>query len=161
MLAIKAAVDKSRKPGQYLLTGSANLMTLAKVSETLAGRVALHELQPFTWSESENKKPSHILTDLFKEEDAAALLRKWKKRTFTDRREDIKELIISGGYPTPSMMSSISARRRWFDSYRQTYIERDIREIAAIEHLPDFGRLLNLLSFRTGQTLTSQRFQER
>lgn len=153
MLAIKAAVDKDRKPGQYLLTGSANLMTLAKVSETLAGRVALHELHPFTWSESENKKPSHILTDLFKEEDAPALLRKWKKSPFPDRREDVKERIISGGYPTPSMMSSISARRRWFDSYRQTYIERDIREIAAIEHLPDFGRLLNLLSFRTGQII--------
>ncbi|HLB05220.1 MAG TPA: AAA family ATPase, partial [Thermodesulfobacteriota bacterium] len=153
MLAIKAAVDKDRKPGQYLLTGSANLMTLAKVSETLAGRVALHELQPFTWSESENKKPSHILTDLFKEEDAPALLRKWKKHSFSDRREEIKERVIAGGYPTPSTMSSVSARRRWFDSYRQTYIERDIREISAIEHLPDFGRLLNLLSFRTGQII--------
>lgn len=153
MRAIKIIVDKNRKPGQYLLTGSANLMTLSKVAETLAGRVALHELQPFTWSEISNKRPSTILMDIFSGDDAGALLRKWKRRTFPDRREDIKRHIIAGGYPTPSMMTSVKARRRWFDSYRQTYIERDIRDITAIEHLPDFSRLLNLLSFRTGQVI--------
>ncbi|MBI5043324.1 MAG: ATP-binding protein [Nitrospirae bacterium] len=153
MRAIKIIVDKNRKPGQYLLTGSANLMTLSKVAETLAGRVALHELQPFTWSEISNKRPSTILMDIFRGDDAGVLLRKWKRRTFTDRREDIKRHIIAGGYPTPSMMASVKARRRWFDSYRQTYIERDIRDITAIEHLPDFNRLLNLLSFRTGQVI--------
>ncbi|KXJ40890.1 MAG: hypothetical protein AXA67_08125 [Methylothermaceae bacteria B42] len=47
MRAIKGVVDRDRRPGQFLLAGSANLMTLQKVSETLAGRVALHELQPF------------------------------------------------------------------------------------------------------------------
>lgn len=153
MRAIKVLVDKNRKPGQYLLTGSANLMTLAKVSETLAGRVALHELHPFMWSEICNKGPSAILGDLFREIDAAALLKKWKRRSFPDRKEEIKEQIIAGGYPEPSMITSVKARRRWFDSYRQTYIERDIRELAAIEHLPDFNRLLNLLSFRTGQII--------
>jgi len=153
MRAIKGVVDKNRKHGQYLLTGSANLMTLAKVSETLAGRVALHELQPFMWSEIANKKPPSILKVLFAAEDANALLKKWKKRTFPDRRDEIKERIIRGGYPTPSRMQSAKARRRWFDSYRQTYIERDIRDIAAIQHLPDFNRLLSLLSFRTGQII--------
>ena len=153
MRAIKVKVDKNREPGQYLLTGSANLMTLAKVSETLAGRVALHELQPFTWSEIRGKAIPSILNDLFSEKDTATLLKKWKKHSFPDRKEEIKELIIAGGYPTPSMMDSAKARRRWFDSYRQTYIERDIRDIAAIEHLPDFNRLLSLLSFRTGQII--------
>jgi len=151
MRAIKLAVDNDRKAGQYLLTGSANLMTLSKVSETLAGRIALHELQPFTWSEISNKKAPHLLKDIFEVGDASALLKKWKKQSFPDRREEIKERIIAGGYPTPSMMPSIKARRRWFDSYRQTYIERDVRDIAAIEHLPAFNRLLNLLAFRTGQ----------
>jgi len=151
MRAIKGVVDKDRKSGQYLLTGSANLMTLQKVSETLAGRVALHELQPFMWSEIAGKKPPRILEELFAAEDASALTRKWKKRTFPDRRKEIMERIIAGGYPAPSLMKSARARRRWFDSYRQTYIERDIRDIASIQHLPDFGRLLSLLSFRTGQ----------
>lgn len=153
MRAIKVRVDKNREPGQYLLTGSANLMTLAKVSETLAGRVALHELHPFTWSEIRGKTNPSILTDLFSGKDTAALLKKWKKHSFQDRKEEIKERIIAGGYPTPSLLTSVKARRRWFDSYRQTYIERDIRDIAAIEHLPDFNRLLNLLSFRTGQII--------
>jgi predicted AAA+ superfamily ATPase len=153
MRAIKIRVDKNRQPGQYLLTGSANLMTLTNVSETLAGRIALHELQPFTWSEIRGRAIPSILTDLFRERDAATLLKKWKRQSFQDRKEEIKERIIAGGYPTPSLLSSAKARRRWFDSYRQTYIERDIRDIAAIEHLPDFNRLLNLLSFRTGQII--------
>lgn len=153
MRAIKVMVDKDRKPGQYLLTGSANLMTLAKVSETLAGRVALHELQPFAWSEMHGKAVPSIQTDLFSGNDAATLLKKWKKRSLPDRKEEIKKSIIAGGYPIPSMMTSVKARRRWFDSYRQTYIERDIRDITAIEHLPDFNRLMNLLSFRTGQII--------
>ncbi|MEW6419685.1 MAG: ATP-binding protein [Nitrospirota bacterium] len=153
MRAIKIRVDKNRQPGQYLLTGSANLMTLAKVSETLAGRIALHELQPFTWSELRVKTIPSILTDLFSEKDAATLLKKWKKHSFQDRKEEIKECIIAGSYPIPSLLTSAKARRRWFDSYRQTYIERDIRDIAAIEHMPDFNRLLNLLSFRTGQII--------
>ncbi|MBF0518508.1 MAG: ATP-binding protein, partial [Nitrospirae bacterium] len=153
MRAIKSVVDKNQKPGQYLLTGSANLMTLAKVSETLAGRVALHELHPFMWSEITNKKPPTIVGELFAAEDAVTLLKKWKNYTFPDRRKEIEHLVLAGGYPTPSQMTSIRARRRWFDSYRQTYIERDIRDIAAIEHLPDFNRLLSLLSFRTGQII--------
>jgi len=153
MRAIKGIVDKDRKPGQYLLTGSANLMTLQKVSETLAGRVALHELQSFMWSEMAKKKPPTILRELLSAKDAGALSRKWKTRTFPDRRKEIEKLIIAGGYPTPSLMKSASARGRWFDSYKQTYIERDIRDMATIQHLPDFGRLLSLLSFRTGQMI--------
>jgi len=153
MRAIKGAVDRDRKPGQYLLTGSADIMTLAKVSETLAGRVALHELQPFMWSELAGKKPPPVLKDLFTTRDANKLLKRWKRRRFPDRRSEIKERIIAGGYPTPSLMKTARARRRWFDSYRQTYIERDIRDITAIQHLPDFGRLLSLLSFRTGRII--------
>lgn len=104
-------------------------------------------------SEICSKGPSAILGDLFMEKDAAMLNKKWKRRSFPDRKEEIKEQIITGGYPQPSMITSVKARRRWFDSYRQTYIEKDIRELSAIEHLPDFNRLLNLLSFRTGQII--------
>lgn len=153
MRAIKLAVDRDRAPGQYLLTGSANLMTLSRVSETLAGRIALHELQPFTWSEAHNRKPPNLLKGIFDNGDARSLLKQWKRPSFTDRREEIRERILAGGYPTPSMMTSAKARRRWFDSYRQTYIERDIRDITAVEHLPAFNRLLNLLAFRTGQVV--------
>lgn len=153
MRAIKVSVDRNRAAGQYLLTGSANLMTLSKVSETLAGRVALHELHPFAWAEMENKKPSSVIEDIFETADAGALLKKWKKNSFPDRRTEIKARIMAGGYPTPSRMASPRIRRRWFDSYRQTYLERDIRDLAAIEHIPAFNKLLNLLAFRTGQVI--------
>ncbi len=153
MRAIKASVDRARKPGQYLLTGSANIITLARVSETLAGRVALHELQPFMWSEIAGKGTPSVLKDLFAATDVNVLLRKWATRSLPDRRKDIEERIIAGGYPTPSLLASAKSRRRWFDSYRQTYIERDIRDMAAIERMPEFNRLLSLVSFRTGQII--------
>jgi len=151
--AIKLGVDRDRKPGQYLLTGSANLMTLKTVSESLAGRLALHELHPFSWSELAQAKPPTTLHDLFEIKDVKLLLSRWPRRTAPGRRGAIERLILSGGFPTPALMDSEAARHEWFAAYRQTYLERDLRDLAAVEHVPDFNRLLSLLALRTGQLL--------
>lgn len=151
--ALKLVVDRSRRPGQYLLTGSANLMTLKVVSESLAGRMALHELYPFSWPELAGKPAPRVLDALFGAADARALLGLWPKGPLPDRRQEIQGLILSGGYPTPSLMRSATSRTRWFEAYRQTYLERDLRDIAAVANLPDFGRLLSLAALRTGQLL--------
>lgn len=151
--AIKRRVDRERIAGQYLLTGSANLMTLASVSETLAGRVALYTLMPFGWPERMERPIPTILQDLFEAQTSSALLKKLPKTTGVDTRKMIVSCILGGGYPDPALMKSSEMRHRWFDSYRQTYLERDLLSIKSIENIPDFNRLLSLVAFRTGGLL--------
>jgi predicted AAA+ superfamily ATPase len=153
MRAIKKLVDRHRKPGQYLLTGSANIMTLATVSESLAGRVALNPLYPFCWPERLGKPVPRILNDLFEAETSKELIKRLPRASTKDYRDEIMEGILTGGYPVPALMSSDQARLRWFSSYRQTYLERDLLNIRSIANIPDFNRLLSLVAFRTGGLL--------
>lgn len=153
--AVKLAVDRDRRAGAYLLTGSAHVTALAAVSESLAGRVALLELLPFAWAELRRLGPSRSLEDLFEASDAREVLSRWCRRGSPGQRDEIAGRILAGGYPTPALLESAPARQRWFSSYRQTYLERDLRDIAAIEHLPDFNRLLVLTALRTGRLLNA------
>ena len=153
MRAIKKKVDQDRKPGQYLLTGSANIMTLATVSESLAGRVALHSLFPFCWPERLERPIPNTLNTVFEIKTSKDLIKRFPKGTVKDRRQEITQIILSGGYPVPFLMDSEAARHRWFSSYRQTYLERDLLQLKSIENIPDFNRLLSLVAFRTGGLL--------
>jgi predicted AAA+ superfamily ATPase len=153
MRAIKRMIDRHRKPGQYLLTGSANIMTLSSVSESLAGRIVLHTLYPFCWSEFVQASPPTILKDLFAIETVKELLKRLPRPSRHDFKAQIIERILIGGYPPPSLMSSAQARDQWFSSYRQTYLERDLLLLKSIENIPDFNRLLALVAFRTGRLL--------
>jgi len=150
--AIKLTVDKDRRPGRFLLTGSSNVLTLKKVSETLAGRIALHELYPFSFSEfSRDPKPSSILKEIFYSKGTPSAAHLFRRTT--PSKENLLNRVLNGGYPEPSLSKKSVIRTRWFESYRKTYIERDIQEISAIERLPDFGRLMVLAAARTGQVL--------
>jgi predicted AAA+ superfamily ATPase len=151
--AIKRGVDQNRWPGQYLLTGSANIMTLSTVSESLAGRIALHTLHPFCWPEFLEKPEPMILKDLFGGVDSKKLLKNYSKASLKDYKPRLIERMLKGGYPTPALMESDQAREEWFSSYRQTYLERDLLNIKSIENLPDFNRLLSLVALRTGRLL--------
>lgn len=150
--AIKVVVDRTRRKGLFLLTGSANVITLGSVAETLAGRVAVHELHPFSWAERVGATPSTVLDALFAATAAAPFLRKWGRPT-PESAGPIRQRILRGGYPVPALMASTALRDRWFASYQQTYVERDVRDLAVIEHVPDFSRLLSLLASRTAQLL--------
>lgn len=151
--AIKRVIDRDRRPGQYLLTGSANLMTLATVSESLAGRVAVHSLYPFCWPERVEKSAPSILKDVFEAKTAKDLIHRLPRTTGKDYRDEITHAILAGGYPVPALMDSEKARHVWFSSYRQTYLERDLLSVKSIENIPDFNRLLSLVAFRTGGLL--------
>ena len=151
--AIKRGVDQNRRPGQYLLTGSANITTLSTVSESLAGRIALHTLHPFCWPELLEKPMPLILKGLFGGTDSKKLLRTYPKTSLKDYRPRLIEGMLKGGYPSPALMDSDQAREQWFSSYRQTYLERDLLNIKSIENLPDFNRLLSLVALRTGRLL--------
>jgi predicted AAA+ superfamily ATPase len=151
--AIKRDVDQNRRPGRYLLTGSANIMTLSTVSESLAGRIALHTLHPFCWPEFLEKPEPMILKDLFGGIDSKKLLKNYSGTSLKDYKPRLIARMLKGGYPTPALMESDQAREEWFSSYRQTYLERDLLNIKSIENLPDFNRLLSLVAFRTGRLL--------
>ena len=151
--AVKLVVDRNRKPGMFLLTGSANVLTMSSVSETLAGRVAVHELLPFSWSEMREKAKATIVEELFSHSNQKSVIDSLPQSSPPERMKEIYDLILTGGFPTPALMKRPGARRTWFDGYRQTYIERDLREISAIDNLPDFGRLMTTLALRTGQML--------
>jgi predicted AAA+ superfamily ATPase len=156
--AIKRSADRERKAGQYLLTGSANIMTLSTVSESLAGRIALHTLHPFCWPEFLEKPPPGILKDLFGSIDSKKLLKNYPSRSPNDWKPRLIERVLKGGYPPAALMDSDQAREQWFSSYRQTYLERDLLNIKSIENLPDFNRLLSLVALRTGRLLNLSDF---
>jgi hypothetical protein len=148
--AIKLVVDRERKPGRFLLTGSAHVLTLKTVSETLAGRVAVHELRPFAWSELRCAAAPRI-SEIF-DASAARRLLTLKARAAAGP-QPMRKLILTGGYPDPALMRTDPPRRTWFESYRQTYLERDVRDIANVAHLPELGRLMVALALRTGALL--------
>lgn len=147
--AIKVVVDRDRTPGRFLLTGSAHVTTLSRVSETLAGRMAVHLLRPFSAAELAEQPAPDVVDQLFSQPDAKAFLRKYPRAADGDPAR-LRGLILRGGYPTPALMASARARRTWFDSYRQTYVERDLRDMTDIHHIPDFGRLMTMAALRTG-----------
>ena len=150
--AIKLEIDRNRKPGRYLLTGSANILGLDAIPETLAGRVAIHQLHPFSQSERLGQSPCGFLDLLFTCESAGELVERIRTSA-TDASKQLRQSILVGGYPTPALMDSDEARATWFQSFRQTYIDRDLRDLAQIANLPEFGRLMTILANRTSQLL--------
>ena len=153
--AVKLRVDRMRDPGQYLLTGSANLLAMRQVEESLAGRVAIHELLPLSLAERlQRPGVATRLDDLFAAPSAARLLASLGAvRHADDHALNLRPVMLSGGYPTPALTSSARIRSRWFASYVQSYVERDLPAIAGIQFLGSFQRLLALLLLRSGNLL--------
>ncbi|MCF8413246.1 MAG: ATP-binding protein [Melioribacteraceae bacterium] len=139
--AIKLEVDNDRKPGNYLLTGSANVLTVPGISESLAGRMELLNLYPFSLSEIENRD-ANTIKNLFERNITLG-----KK---VDRREEINNRILRGGYPEAVSRKTDERRGTWFESYSETIIKRDIREISNIEGMNIIPKLLNILAARVG-----------
>jgi hypothetical protein len=152
--ALKLVVDRKRAPGRFLLTGSANVLTLSVVSETLAGRIAVLELMPFSWAELRREAPSSAVDALFEATTVKELMSRLERQSSLPVKPgEVRERVLAGGYPPAALMTSGRARQTWFESYRQTYIERDLRNLADLAHVPEFGRLLTTLALRTGGLL--------
>ena len=142
ILAIKEDVDRNRTPGRYLLTGSANILTIPKVADSLAGRMEIATLWPLSRGEMGGFKESFI-PKVFKG--------RIDELTFSKFHiEDLADMIITGGYPEPVQRASFERRASWFDSYLTSIIERDIRSLANIHDISLVPRLLKLLSARAG-----------
>ena len=147
--AVKRAIDRDRKPGRFLLTGSANLLLMRQVSESLAGRASYLTLWPMTRREQAGAGRAGIWDDLLAARDAD-----WLDviESEPDAQEDWRALARRGGFPTPALeLSSATERTIWFDGYVRTYLERDLQDLASISALPDFRRLLRAACLRLGQ----------
>lgn len=149
--AIKRAIDRRRRPGHFLLTGSANLLLMQRVSESLAGRASYLTLWPMTRREQLGLGATGPWSDLLKADE-----RRWIDLLAGQAvpRADWKALAQRGGFPTPAVhMRSAAERSTWFDGYIRTYLERDLLDLASISSLPDFRRLMRASALRLGQML--------
>jgi len=147
--AVKRAIDSDRRPGQFLLTGSANLLLMRKVSESLAGRASYLTLWPMTRREQRGLGRCGLWDELLaaRDEDWLDLI-----AAQPDEPEDWRALARRGGFPTPALhLRKATERAVWFDGYVRTYLERDLQDLSAVAALPDFRRLMKAACFRLGQ----------
>lgn len=141
-LAIKHDVDKNRIPGRYVLTGSANPFMIPKVGDSLAGRVEILTLYPFSQSELFGIQDSFV--DLLWTNDLLSDLQFQKLS-----QKEFYEILLKGGYPTVQN-SSEQDRDQWFHDYVGTVLQKDMIDLATIEHIKDVPRLLSLCAARAG-----------
>jgi predicted AAA+ superfamily ATPase len=154
LLSIKQAVDEHRVNGRFLLTGSANLLLMQRISESLAGRARYLTLWPLTRREQLGKVACGIWSEFFDED-----LSRWQDiaNAQSVRDEPWQQLAIRGGYPQSVLLgdgeAANVARNEIFSGYTQTYLERDLRDLASIDNLPDFQRLMRSACLRLGSVL--------
>ena len=138
------AVDRDRQPGRFLLTGSANVLTVPRLSESLAGRMEIIPLFPFSAGELAGV-PEGFLERLF----AGSL----SDTPWPNPGQEIVERLSMGGYPEANQRPDSERRAAWFGSYISTILQRDVRELARIEAIHSLPHLLNLLATRTSGLL--------
>jgi predicted AAA+ superfamily ATPase len=144
LLAVKQAVDRRREPGRFVLSGSANLSLLRGVSESLAGRAVYLTLHPFTRRERLGEPGSRpFLVEVL----AEGTLPKGAKGGALAESE-----VLTGGMPA-LVLGKTADRALWLRGYEQTYLERDVRDLARIGDLVSFRHLLRLTALRGGQLL--------
>ena len=142
--AIKLAVDNDRHPGRFLLTGSANVMTLPRLSESLAGRMEVIPLFPFSAGELAGVAEGFV-PRLF-----AGAIAKAKPPL---ARENIAARLARGGYPEATQRQNDDRRAAWFASYISTILQRDVRDLARVDALHTLPNLLKLLAARASGLL--------
>lgn len=139
LVAVKAAVDRKRSPGRFLLTGSANVLWLPQVADSLAGRMEIVPLWPFSQGEIEGVTEGFV---------GAAFADAPPALAPRARPAPLVERVLRGGYPEAFQIEAAERRRAWFDAYVTSILQRDVRDLARIEGLTELPRLLALLAAR-------------
>lgn len=142
LLAIKLAVDEDRRPGRFLLTGSANILLQPRVADSLAGRMEVLELWPLSVREIE-RLPGNFIEGVFGA---------WKDAPRV-RPEPWLERALAGGFPEARSRASVERRDSWFEAYVTTLLERDVRDLVDLDRTAALGHLLTLLATRSGGLL--------
>jgi predicted AAA+ superfamily ATPase len=142
--ALKSAVDRRRTPGRFILTGSANVLLVPKLADSLAGRMEILRLHPLAQCELARQEPG-FLDVLFSSG--------FKTRRTERLGADLAERIVGGGYP--AALARVAGRRRatWYRDYLDALVQRDVRDLARISSLDALPRLLALAAAQTARLL--------
>jgi hypothetical protein len=144
-VAMKAAVDRDRVPGRFLLTGSANVFLLPRLSESLAGRMEVVHLWPFSQGELRGVREGFI--------DAVFSASELDVTRSTVGRGELFSAVLAGGYPAALARPSGRRRDAWFAAYVEQLLQRDVRDLANVEDLGALPRILELFATRSGNLL--------
>jgi predicted AAA+ superfamily ATPase len=145
-LAIKAAVDRQRQPGRFLLTGSADVLLLPGIADSLAGRMEVLSLWPLSCAEMVGSPALNRADALFQGDWSALAVPPCE-------RDELIARLLAGGFADAVARTNARRRDAWFDSYVQAILQRDVRELANIEQLTEIPNLLQLLATRSGTLL--------
>jgi hypothetical protein len=143
-LAIKRSVDKKRKPGKFLLTGSANPFFLPGISESLAGRMEIHTLWPFSQGELSGDCDGFV--------DKAFSNERLNFNSIPNQ-EKLSEILVRGGYPEIQERDDPDRRDAWFESYLSAMIHRDLRDLKNIKNVSELSSLLSVTATRATELL--------
>ncbi|MBA8904215.1 ATP-binding protein [Phyllobacterium sp. P30BS-XVII] len=149
LLAIKKTVDEDYRPGRFLLTGSANILTLPRVADSLAGRMETLQMLPLARAEVLGRTPT-FLNRLFEGKlrgDKTAIV-----------GNDLVDLVLQGGFPEAIVRDTERRRQDWARSYLTSVLTRDLRDIAEIEKLTDLPKFVRLLAEHSGQLVNYSQF---
>ena len=145
LMALKLAIDQDRRPGRFLLTGSANLMALPQIADSLAGRVDIHHLLPLSQSELQRRPNDFLLR---------ALAQDWQFQGPSPLPPtELTAHVLAGGYPEMRQRATAARRQAWASAYLTTLVERDVRDIADIDNASQLPKLLAILAELSGQLL--------
>lgn len=145
LMALKLVIDQDRRPGRFLLTGSANLMALPHIADSLAGRVDILTLLPLSHSELA-RRPNDFL--------GQARAQKWSLTPLAPHPPiDMTQQVLAGGYPEMQQRATPARRQAWARAYMTTLIERDIQDIAHIDQTSQIPQLLSIAAELSGQLL--------
>lgn len=138
---IKLSIDENRQPGRFLLTGSANLLSLPQIGDSLAGRMEILTLLPLSLSEINQSKSNFL---------HYAINQSWPVQT-PSQEIDIIAQVLAGGYPEMLLRSEPLRRHAWAKDYIKAIVERDIKDITSIEKLLEMPRLLEVIAQQSGK----------
>ena len=143
--AIKASVDRDRRPGRFLLTGSANVLVLPRLGDSLAGRMEIISMFPFAQDELKGRRSGFI--------DKVFAARPVMSAGEPVDRKALAALVLAGGYPEVITRRQSGRRSAWYSAYINSILQRDVRDISNITGIVDLPRLLNALSIRNSGLL--------
>jgi predicted AAA+ superfamily ATPase len=143
-LPLKVEVDRRRVPGRFLLTGSANVLLLPKVADSLAGRMGSIRLHPMAQCEIERREPKFL---------RALMQGDFKIRSSPRLGEELASRIAAGGFPAALARSTPARRRQWYADYIDAMVQRDLRDISRIGSLRSIPKLLKLAASQTARLI--------